>query len=842
MTSNCKITNISEKNSEYMPASRKRYLSGQIELPDSKKICMTTENDKNMDRLANFSITSNGVNNEGQRKKQTADKKVLSIRIVPDLEDASSGQEDEDEEMESDNAHYERKSQGTADTYWRKQRKVEGKNGVGDKEDAVVWWLVVQEAVLAVQETRPAVDGATQEDLYRCVESFITAHTPKELYNRLKKMIEEYIKRRLLKLLHSSADRLVFLKEVNTCWKEHCEQMKMICNIFLSLDRGYVLQNSQVMSIWDMGLELFRDIIVSEAVVESRVIDGLLMMIQNERAGETIDRGLIKNLLRMLSSLHLYSSVFQTKFLVSSEELYCREGCRLLQELTVPDYLRHVTKRLEEENNRLLHYLDSHTTRNLLVHLVVKQLLGEHKNTIIQKGLEDMLKENRQEDLRLLYSLTSRVKNGLQLLCSSFNAYIKNYGKTIVNEPEKDKMMVQELLNFKDRLNEMVVKCCNSNEKFLQATKEAFESFINTRLNKPAELIAKFIDCKLRAGNKEATEDELERLLDKIMVLFRFINGKDVFEAFYKKDLAKRLLLGKSASVDAEKSMLSKLKAECGPNFTGKLEGMFKDMELSKDFMLSFKQHLQNTARNNPNLTMELNVSILTHGFWPSYPDSELILPSEMVQYQKIFTDFYRSKHSGRKLMWQGTLGHCVLRAHFPQGTKELQVSLFQALVLLLFNEHDTKTYTDIKALTNIEETNLRRTLQSLACGKARVLTKSPRGKEVEDSDSFHYNTEFTNQLFRIRINQIQLKETTEEQKKTEERVYQDRQYQIDACVVRIMKTRKNLTHNLLISELFDQLKFPVKAADLKKRIESLIDRDYMERDKDNPNAYNYIA
>lgn len=41
-------------------------------------------------------------------------------------------------------------------------------------------------------------------------------------------------------------------------------------------------------------------------------------------------------------------------------------------------------------------------------------------------------------------------------------------------------------------------------------------------------------------------------------VLFNI--GKDVFEAFYKKDLAKRLLVGKSASVDAEKSMLSKLK------------------------------------------------------------------------------------------------------------------------------------------------------------------------------------------------------------------------------------------------------------------------------------------
>lgn len=51
----------------------------------------------------------------------------------------------------------------------------------------------------------------------------------------------------------------------------------------------------------------------------------------------------------------------------------------------------------------------------------------------------------------------------------------------------------------------------------------------------------------------------------------------------------------------------------------------------------------------------------------------------------------------------------------------------------------------------------------------------------------------------------------TEEQKATEERVFQDRQYQIDAAIVRIMKMRKTLGHNLLITELYKQLKFPVK-------------------------------
>lgn len=73
------------------------------------------------------------------------------------------------------------------------------------------------------------------------------------------------------------------------------------------------------------------------------------------------------------------------------------------------------------------------------------------------------------------------------------------------------------------------------------------------------------------------------------MQLFRYINGKDVFEAFYKKDLAKRLLMGKSASIDAEKAMIVRLKTECGAQFTSRLEGMFKDMELSKDLTAEFK-------------------------------------------------------------------------------------------------------------------------------------------------------------------------------------------------------------------------------------------------------------
>ena len=94
------------------------------------------------------------------------------------------------------------------------------------------------------------------------------------------------------------------------------------------------------------------------------------------------------------------------------------------------------------------------------------------------------------------------------------------------------------------------------------------------------------------------------------------------------------------------------------------------------------------------------------------------------------------------------------------QGKKEFQVSLFQTLVLLMFNEGDGFSFEDIRLATGIEDSELRRTLQSLACGKARVLLKSPKGKEVEDGDKFLFNAEFKHKLFRIKINQIQMKET----------------------------------------------------------------------------------
>lgn len=697
----------------------------------------------------------------------------------------------------------------------------------------------LRRAVVAIQTSQPI--DVSLEELYQSVENLCSHGMAEQVYSSLRCLIEAHVQEALKQFLGESLDKLIFMKKMNECWSSHCRQMIMTRSIFLFLDRTYVLQHPTVMSIWELGLDTFRKCVLTHQLVQTRTVDGVLMLIEQERHGDMVDRGLLKSLLRMLSDLQIYKEAFEKKFLNATEKLYAAEGQRLINERDVPEYLVHVEKRLKEENDRLLHYLDS-SSKWQLVYTVEKQLISEHLSSILTKGLDGLLEEVRKPELRLMYGLLGRVKGGHTELKGKMCDYVKKRGRVIVVNPEKDKTMVQELLDFKDKLDGIMADCFVGNEQFIVAMKEAFESFINIRQNKPAELIAKFVDSKLKAGNKEASEEELERLLDKIMVIFRFIHGKDVFEAFYKKDLARRLLVGKSASVDSEKSMLSKLKAECGAGFTSKLEGMFKDMELSKDINAAFRQHMDNLA-NSSDYKIDLTVSVLSMAYWPTYQPMEVNIPAEMAKYQEVFKKFYHGKYSGRKLQWQPNLGHAVLKAQFNTGPKELKVSLFQTLCLLNFNTLlEPVGLEDLKEATNIEDGELRRTLQSLACGKARVLQKLPRGKEICDGDRFVFNKEFTHQLFHIKINQVQLKETNEEQKATEERVFQDRQYQIDAAIVRIMKMRKTLSHNLLLTELYNQLKFPVKPPDLKKRIESLIDRDYMERDKDNPNQYNYVA
>ncbi|KAJ1957682.1 hypothetical protein EC988_000702, partial [Linderina pennispora] len=342
----------------------------------------------------------------------------------------------------------------------------------------------------------------------------------------------------------------------------------------------------------------------------------------------------------------------------------------------------------------------------------------------------------------------------------------------------------------------------------------------------------------MRTGGRMAPDQALDALLDRVMVLFRFIQGKDMFEAFYKRDLAKRLLTNKSASKDAERAMLQRLKQECGAGFTNKLEGMFRDIEASEDLAGKFASSASAAGIGS----MSFHASILAHAFWPTYEPMDLVVPKAAEEAQNAFTEFYGETHQGRNLQWQPMLGTCLLKVEFDEGPKELALSVVQGTVLCLFGEADELSYTEIQQNTSLDDATLQRTLQSLACGKTRVLTKEPKGKNVDSTDRFIFNKAFSSPQARIKISQIQTKGAEKETKDTEERVQFDRMYKVDAAIVRIMKARRTLSYTDLLTEIMAQLKFNASATELKKRIDSLLEREFLERDDNDQSVYKYVA
>ncbi|XP_028078412.1 uncharacterized protein LOC114280257 [Camellia sinensis] len=299
-------------------------------------------------------------------------------------------------------------------------------------------------------------------------------------------------------------------------------------------------------------------------------------------------------------------------------------------------------------------------------------------------------------------------------------------------------VFVRKVIELHDKYMAYVNNCFMNHTLFHKALKEAFEVFCNKGVggSSSAELLATFCDNILKKGGSEKLSDEaIEETLEKVVKLLAYISDKDLFAEFYRKKLARRLLFDKSANDEHERSILTKLKQQCGGQFTSKMEGMVTDLTLARENQTNFEKYL----KTNPDasLRIDLTVTVLTTGFWPSYKSFDLNLPAKMVKCVEVFREFYQTKTKHRKLTWIYSLGTCNLNGKFELKTMELIVTTCQASVLLLFNASDRLSYQEIKTQLNLTDDDVVRLLHSLSCAKYKILNKEPNNKTISPTDPY---------------------------------------------------------------------------------------------------------
>lgn len=778
-------------------------------------------------------------------------------------------------------------------------------------------WKTLEHAITEINKRNTS--NLSFEQLYRYSYNMVLHKHGDYLYNGLTQLQTSHLEAIAADI--RQADPPAFLEEIKRQWSWFELSLAHVRDVLMYMDRHYV-RTHQKKSVHELGLSLFRDVVIQHATILPRVSETLLASIDRERNGEAIDTLLIQSITRMLAELgegvngdSVYAEVFEEGFLTRTKQFYACEATLYLSETTCSDYLRKASQRIHEERMRVDNYLQPQTAAKVRK-VTETQLISKYMDRLVNmenSGLIWMLRNDKVADLRLMYTLFKDIMNGEHTMREQLKKEVLERGNDLVQDTENVRdpvALVNSVLQLKEKYDK-IVNCAFTmpsgaqqqqtgeaqpqsssigatgntlvggssagsssqvgssaqagssamtdsspgpssstqtgvpDKRFVSAVNEAFERFINS-FTRSSEYISLYVDRLLRKDFRGSNDEEIEAKLDSVMTLFRYLHEKDVFERYYKQHLTKRLLHAKSTSSDAERSFITRMKTECGYLYTSKMEVMFNDMKTSDDTSTSFKEKIAQESIYMHGV--DLCVSVLTTMSWPISQAPKVNLPETAVHCMSRFEEFYYGKHEGRRLTWQASLGTAEMRARFGSGTRVFDlfsVSAYSMCVLMLFNSHDTLTYKEIAEATQIPDDELIRHLQSLSLAKHRVLRKEPREKEVKPDDKFFFNNDFSCRNRRIKMQVITAqKENESERNQTRGRIDADRGPVIDTVIVRIMKNRKVLEHNKLILEVTKLLvsRFEPNAQEIKKRIESLVDREYLERQQDKRQVYQYLA
>jgi hypothetical protein len=755
----------------------------------------------------------------------------------------------------------------------------------------------------------PNSTGVSLQNAYKAVVYLVSHQYGPRLYRDLMDHMKQVAARILPEEREASASRASLLMYIPKQYQLYLEYLLLCKHVFLPLDRTHawqpetktvVVASTQtpggLLTLWQVGLEMLQTRMQELTLDRELYQEWLAALLQdwNPASNNNLDAA---NRQDLQSVWYLWQDLGQLAILPLQEDLeeyWKNQSQQMMEGYRAGSYLQfaydkhvHVTiwqpwlpsqwlRSVLENCFFQPHLNDQYLLKPENLHPILQSELFAIKTVVgVSSTAMEKLSSTQQ-----LWTLAGRIVGGQRLVATSIAKFAKTQGlacvqpavelsdgagKAAAGQHILDKspipatnnvQIVSDLLDTQQRISRLIQSLPHGPELII--LKNVWEEVLNVETTPAlAELLAKFLDQILRSNKKmDQYQSESEQWLQRIISgLFIPLQAKDIFEAFYKRDLAKRLLWNRVVNMDVEKQVCSLLKAECGAGFTSKMEGMFQDVDWSRETMMVYKQSTADILPTENSVEMEAQV--LTTGYWPVYPQyPNLHLPESLKEPQERFGNHYKIKYQGRRMTWQYALGHCVVRSSGFPKTYEFVVSLCQALVLIQFEEADTKLSlpTLMQAIGLEDRDEMERVLQSLALGKdgTRILRKldydsEPNKKKkirmnVDNRDEFTINRKFESNQRRIRINNIMMKESKEEREKTVEAVSRDRLYLIDAVLVRIMKARKTILHQTLIPQVVEQVKVPAQPGDIKQRIESLIEREYMERDAKDRNRYNYLA
>ena len=714
-----------------------------------------------------------------------------------------------------------------------------------------------------------------------------------KLYEQLRLWIEQNLEKRVTKPVLEMAkkgDSQALFQMVTKAYSQFKINVQFGCIVFHYLG-SYVTKRSNHDTIDQMYMKGFNKAVYAN--VKHDLLGVILQQVNSRRDGNQIDLGQLKAAVAIFIDVgtatapdekgktEVYFNDFEKHYLEALKSVYRqRSVAQLSSDGGHFTYLQWVESRQDLEMGLAGELLrqDSH---DKVRQATEEELIRPHMKTVVQhpeSGFGILLEDWREGDLSRMYKLMKRVPNNeaLNLMGQAMTQRIEVEGKEIIEAfmntvssaaLDIEKPCVEAVMALDAKYGGLIRTHFENHVVFHGARKEAFTKFLKadmkrkdakgsgteeftTRATSFPEVLATYCDAVMKRELKDIIDPdaELERL-DALLQIFTYVKEKDIFQEYYKSKLAKRLLQT-TPNEELEKNFLVRLQREMGKSFTHKMEGMLVDRETTK-------QHAEKFATDpaSRGLTCEFQCQVLTAGHWPSYKGDKLTPPPSLRQAQDAFERFYKKRYVTRNLAWINMLGQATMMITFAKGTKEVTGSVYQAAVLAQLDDAGTLTAGKVAELLTLDPKTVRPHIASMLLHKTYTLLVKvddtgealPVGKNFTDDEKIALNPAFQHKTRKFKL------PTAAgggggggggSGEPTDPEIEARRKIQVDACIVRVMKSRRTLQYNELQDLVIQQLSklFTPQPKMIKTRVEDLIPRGYLKRDDDGPTQFHYLA
>ena len=714
-----------------------------------------------------------------------------------------------------------------------------------DQSEVERSWAVLREAIGQIHSQNAS--QLSFEELYRSAYNMVLNRHGEFLYKAVSDILSKHMDEIADRVASTSGSSLVPALALE--FKDHKTTLSMIRDILMYMDRNFVKPTGRT-AIFEVGMDAFSSVVLLHPRVKDRLTAALVENIYADQSGLPLCQR--KEMIAIISTFattsDAYAEIFESPLLNDAKAFYEAEAARYIADSSVTEYLDRAESRLLDEQQRLEDLGARPSTFDRMQRVIDDAWVGSNYRRLLagESGLPHLLKANRRDDIGKMFRLFVRNDTAIAAMSqvlsecitrSCVDALAGISQRTGVADSELASELVTSLLELRKQYSGYLTEQFNNSRQLQLVIKQAFETGMNDGII-VINAIVHFLDGILRQPNSSPDS----AVIDSVVSLFRLIQDKDIFESVYRQMMSLRFLsiagdLSAEAA-EAERHVVSRLKAECGPAFVSRLEGMITDLLSSIDL---------NAAHSLP-----VKVRVLTCVVWPISPPREqlFILPQELEVVARDFESFYLQRHTGRKLSWLLQYGSVDLVFNAPTERYLLQASPLQAAVLLLFCDAQSLSFTEVAEKTKAPAVDLKRTVLNLV-NKVKLLNRtsdSMTDEAIDDSDNIEVNTAFESRKKAVKLCGNALRRLPLQQSSggndLPQVVEEDRKHILDSVLVRVMKSRKRLDHNNLVAEVVKMVgdRFLPTPAVIKQRIELLIEREFLKREDNDRSFYEYLA